>query len=337
MKPVLVTGASGFLGWHVARVLQERGFPVRALVRQGSSIGSLDVERVTGDLRDAASLERAVAGCGLLFHAAADYRLWARDPGELYGVNVDGTRNLLQAARQAGVERVVYTSTVGCIGIPRIVDGKAGVGNEETPVSIRDMAGDYKRSKFLAEQVALEFARGGFPVVIVNPTAPVGEHDVKPTPTGKIVLDFLNGDMPAFIDTGLNVVDVRDTAEGHVLACERGRSGERYILGSENLTLAEILQKLAQITGRKAPAMKLPYALAYCAGACSTAWAGITGIPPRVPLDAVRMARRKMWVTHLKAQQELGFNPGPADQALARAVEWFVSGIGLRPVQSPAA
>ena len=325
MKPVLATGASGFLGWHVARVLQERGYPVRALLRQGSRIADLDVERVTGDLRDAASLERAVAGCGLVFHVAADYRLWARDPGELYRSNVDGTRNLLQAAMQAGVERVVYTSTVGCIGIP-----PAGIGNEETPVSIKDMAGDYKRSKFLAEQVALKFARDGLPVVIVNPTAPVGDHDVKPTPTGKIVLDFLNGDMPAFIDTGLNVVDVRDTAEGHVLACERGRSGERYILGSENLTLAGILQILARITGRKAPTMKLPYAVAYCAGACSTAWAGITGIPPRVPLDAVRMARKKMWVTHQKAQQELGFNPGPADQALARAVEWF-SRVGLRP------
>jgi dihydroflavonol-4-reductase len=331
MKPVLVTGASGFLGWHVARVLLERGYPVRALVRQGSRITDLDVERVTGDLRDAASLERAVSGCGLLFHVAADYRLWARDPRELYRSNVDGTRNLLQAAQQAGVERVVYTSTVGCIGIP-----PHGVGTEETPVSIRDMAGDYKRSKFLAEQVALEFARGGLPVVIVNPTAPVGDHDVKPTPTGKIVLDFLNGDMPAFIDTGLNVVDVRDTAEGHVLACERGRSGERYILGSENLTLAQILQKLARITGRQAPTMKLPYAVAYCAGACSTAWAGITGKPPRVPLDAVRMARKKMWVTHQKAQQELGFNPGPADQALARAVAWFVAPAVSPPVR-PAA
>jgi dihydroflavonol-4-reductase len=336
MKPVLVTGASGFLGWHVARVLLERNYPVRALLRQGSRIdgldqGGLDVERVTGDLRDAASLEHAVAGCALVFHVAADYRLWARDPQELYRSNVDGTRNLLQAARQAGVERVVYTSTVGCIGIP-----PGGTGNEETPVSIRDMAGDYKRSKFLAEQAALEFARAGFPVVIVNPTAPVGDHDVKPTPTGKIVLDFLNGDMPAFIDTGLNVVDVRDTAEGHVQACERGRSGERYILGSENLTLAEILQKLARITGRRAPTIQLPYALAYCAGACSTAWAGITGTPPRVPLDAVRMARKKMWVTHRKAQQELGFDPRPADQALARAVEWFAGGTGLQPVQSPA-
>jgi dihydroflavonol-4-reductase len=320
MKPALVTGASGFLGWHVARVLAERGYRVRALVRPGSRVDGLDVETVTGDLRDATSLERAVAGCALLFHVAADYRLWAKDPTELYRSNVDGTRNLLAAAKKAGVERVVYTSTVGCIGVP---DG--GVGNEDSPVTLEEMAGDYKRSKFLAEQVALEFARDGFPVIVVNPTAPVGDHDVKPTPTGKIVADFLNGDMPAFIDTGLNIVDVRDTAEAHWLACERGRSGERYILGSENLTLAQILQKLAKITGRKAPSTKLPYAVAYCAGACSTAWAGFTGRPPRVPLDAVRMAKKKMWVTHEKASRELGFRPGAADQALARSVAWFQS------------
>jgi dihydroflavonol-4-reductase len=321
MKPALVTGASGFLGWHVARVLRERGYRVRALVRLGSRAQDLDVEVVTGDLRDAASLARAVAGCGLVFHVAADYRLWAKDPSELYRSNVDGTRNLLLAARTAGVERVVYTSTVGCIGVPH-----DGVGDETTPVALEGMAGDYKRSKFQAEQVALEFARDGFPVVIVNPTAPVGDHDVKPTPTGKIVVDFLNGDLPAFIDTGLNVVDVRDTAEGHLLACEHGRPGERYILGSENLTLAQILGKLAAITGRKAPSVRLPYAVAYCAGVCSTAWAGITGTPPRVPIEAVRMARKKMWVTHEKAARELGFRPGPAETALRRAVEWFQSG-----------
>jgi dihydroflavonol-4-reductase len=299
-------------------VLLERGHHVRALVRPGSRVDGLDVETATGDLRDPASLERAVAGCGLLFHVAADYRLWAKDPGDLYRSNVDGTRNLLHAAQTAGVERVVYTSTVGCIGVPH-----GGIGDETQPVALEHMAGDYKRSKFLAEQVALEFARSGFPVVIVNPTAPIGDHDVKPTPTGKIVLDFLNGAMPAFIDTGLNVVDVRDTAEGHVLACERGVPGQRYILGSENLTLAQILQKLATITGRKAPTTQIPYAVAYCAGACSTAWAGVTGKPPRVPLDAVRMARKKMWVTHAKAARELGFQPGPAEHALARAVEWF--------------
>jgi dihydroflavonol-4-reductase len=320
MKPVLVTGASGFLGWHVARLLLERGHSVRALLRAGSRIDQLDVERVTGDLRDPASLARAVSGCALVFHIAADYRLWAKDPGELYRSNVEGTRNVLQAAKDAGVERVVYTSTVGCIGIPH-----GGLGTEETPVSLEDMAGHYKRSKFLAEQVALEFARGGLPVVIVNPTAPIGDHDVKPTPTGKIVLDFLNGGMPAFIDTGLNVVDVRDVAQGHLLACERGRVGERYILGSENLTLAQILQKLARITGRKAPTVRLPYAVAYGAGLASTAWAGLTGRPPRVPLEGVRMARKKMWVTHEKAERELGFHPGPADAALARAVEWMAA------------
>jgi dihydroflavonol-4-reductase len=331
MKPALVTGASGFLGWHVARVLVEHGYRVRALVRPGSRVDGLDVECVTGDLRDAVSLSRAVAGCGLLFHVAADYRLWARDPKELYRSNVDGTRNLLEAARQAGVERAVYTSTVGCIGIP-----SAGIGDESLPVRFRDMAGDYKRSKFLAENVAMDFARAGMPLVIVNPTAPLGDHDVKPTPTGKIVLDFLNGDMPAFIDTGLNVVDVRDVAEGHWQACERGRAGERYILGSENLTLAQILQKLAAITGKKAPTVRLPYGLAYCAGACSTAWAGVTGRPPRVPLEAVRMAKKKMWVTHEKAMGEIGFVPGPAEQALRRAVEWF-RGEGRGTTRIPAA
>ena len=330
MKPVLVTGASGFLGWHVARVLLERGYAVRALVRAGSRVNELDVETRTGDLRDAASLERACAGCGLVFHVAADYRLWARHPDELYRSNVEGTRNLLQAARNAGVERVVYTSTVGAIGIPR-----GGIGDEDTPVALEDMVGHYKRSKFLAEQVALEFARGGLPVVIVNPTAPVGDHDVKPTPTGQIVLDFLNGGMPAFIDTGLNVVDARDCAQGHLLACEKGRPGERYILGSENLTLAEILGTLAKLSGRKAPTVRLPYAVAYLAGAASTAWAGVTRRPPRIPLEGVRMARKKMWVTHKKARRELGFDPAPAEAALARAVEWF-SGARSAPSGFPA-
>ncbi len=318
MRPALVTGASGFLGWHVARVLRERNYPVRALVRAGSRVDELDVEPVTGDLRDADSLKKAVSGCGLIFHVAADYRLWAKDPSEIYRSNVDGTRNLLAAAQSAGVERVVYTSTVGCIGIPDI-----GLGNEEVPVALEDMVGPYKRSKFQAEQVALEFARGGLPVVIVNPTAPIGDHDVKPTPTGQIVVDFLRGAMPAFIDTGLNVVDVRDCAVGHVQACEKGRVGERYILGSENLSLQEILGKLAEITGRKAPTMRIPYAVAWCAGACSTAWAGVTGKPPRVSLDSVRMAAKKMWVSQEKAKRELEFQPGPADIALSRAVEWF--------------
>ena len=274
MKPVLVTGASGFLGWHVARCLTGRGYTVRALLRPGKLVDDLPLEPVAGDLRDAASLERAVSGCGLVFHVAADYRLWAKDPQELYRSNVDGTRNLLFAAQRAGVERVVYTSTVGCIGIP-----SGGIGDENTPVSVFDMVGHYKRSKFLAEQVALEFARGGLDVTIVNPTAPIGDHDLKPTPTGKIIVDFLNGAMPAFIDTGLNVLDVRDAAEGHLLASQCGRTGERYILGSENLTLAQILQQLAGIAGRPAPTLRLPYAVAYCAGICSTAWAGMDRPP----------------------------------------------------------
>jgi dihydroflavonol-4-reductase len=318
MKPTLVTGASGFIGWHVARLLVEQGRRVRALVRPSSVLRDLEVEPVIGDLRDAGSLDRAVAGCGLVFHVAADYRLWARDPSELYRSNVEGTRNLLEVARRHAVERVVYTSTVGCIGVP-----KGGVGDETVPVTLEEMKGAYKRSKFLAERVALEFAASGFPVVVVNPTAPVGDHDVKPTPTGKIVLDFLKGAMPAFIDTGLNLVDVRDTAAAHLLAAERGRPGERYIVGSENLTLAGILEKLARLTGREAPRIKLPYALAYAAGVVTTGWARVTGQPPRAPLDAVRMAKKKMFVSHEKAARELGFMPGPVDGALGRAVEWF--------------
>lgn len=314
----LVTGASGFLGWHVANRLLERGDSVRALVRPGSRVPEIAVETVTGDLRDSASIQSAIEGCSAVFHVAADYRLWSKDPTELYRSNVDGTRNVLEAAKKAGVERVVYTSTVGCIGIP-----KDSLGNEDTPVSLDDMAGHYKRSKFMAEQVALEYARGGLPVVIVNPTAPVGDHDFKPTPTGKIVADFLAGAMPAFIDTGLNVLDARDCARGHLLALERGRPGERYILGSENLTLAQILFKLAEITGRKPPKTQIPYAVAYAAGMFSTALAEITGRPPRVPIEAVRMAKKKMWVTHEKARRELAFNPQPADIALSHAVEWF--------------
>lgn len=318
MSTVLLTGASGFLGWHVASLLLERGDTVRGLVRAGSRVPELAVETVTGDLRDRASIERAMAGCSAVFHVAADYRLWAKDPKELYRSNVDGTRHVLEAAKQAGVERVVYTSTVGCIGVPR-----DALGDEDAKISLDEMKGDYKRSKFMAEQVALDYARGGLPVVIVNPTAPIGDHDFKPTPTGKIVVDFLAGAMPAYIDTGLNIVDARDCARGHLLAFERGRVGERYILGAENLTLAEILFKLAEITGRKPPTTQIPYAVAYAAGVFSTAWAGVTGRPPRVPIDAVRMAKKKMWVSHEKARRELGFNPGLADIALSRAVEWF--------------
>ena len=318
MKPTFVTGASGFLGWHVARVLTERGHSVRALCRPASQLRELEVERVTGDLRDRASLDTAIAGCGAVFHVAADYRLWSRNPSELYRSNVDGTRNVLEASAKAKVDRVVYTSTVGCIGMP---PGREGT--ENTPVSIEDMTGHYKRSKWLAEQVALESATHGLPVVIVNPTAPVGDHDWKPTPTGKIILDFLRGKLPAYVDTGLNIVDARDAAEGHLMAAERGRTGERYILGNENLTLKQILMRLASITGRPAPKLRVPYPVAYAAGVCTTGLAYLTGRPPLAPLEGVKMARKKMFVSHSKASDELGFSPGSADVALQRAVEWF--------------
>lgn len=296
----------------------ERGHRVRALCRATSQIRELDVERSPGDLRDPESLARAVTGCQYLFHVAADYRLWAKDPQDLYRSNVDGTRNMLEAARQAGVERIVYTSTVGCIGMP-----KDRNGDEDTPVSIDDMAGHYKRSKWLAEQVALENARAGMPIVIVNPTAPIGDHDWKPTPTGKIIVDFLRDKLPAFVDTGLNLVDVRDTALGHLQAAEKGRSGERYILGCENLTLEQILSRLAAIAGKSAPKVKLPYPVAYTTGVLTTAWADITGRPPIAPLEGVKMAHKRMFVSHAKASRELGFSPGPVDAALARAIEWF--------------
>ena len=319
MKPVLVTGASGFIGWHVARLLVERGENVRLLVRPTSSLQDLEgAEIVTGDLQNRDSLRGAVAGCATVFHIAADYRLWARQPEQIYRSNVDGTRNLLTVAREAGVDRFVYTSTVGCIGVPT-----DGVGDENTPVSFGEMSGDYKRSKFLAEQIALQFAREGFPVIIVNPTAPVGDHDVKPTPTGRVILDYLKGDMPAYVDTGLNLVDVRDTARGHVLAAERGRPGERYILGAENLTLAQIFKKLEELSGIPAPKMQIPYPVAYAAGIASTAWAHVTGRSPRAPLEGVRMAKKKTFVTPAKAVRELGFVASPVDGALRRAVDWF--------------
>ena len=312
MKPVLVTGGSGFLGHHVARKLLDSGRAVRALVRASSSLLDLDgAQSVTGDLRDPESLQRAVSGCGSIYHVAADYRLWAKDPAELYRSNVDGTRNLIAAAKQAGVDRMVYTSTVGCIEPP----------DETKPIGLGQMSGAYKRSKFLAEQVALEEKE--LAVAVVNPTAPIGDYDVKPTPTGAIVLDFLKGNMPAFIDTGLNLVDVRDVAAGHLLAEQHARPGERYILGCENFTLEQILSRLAALTGKPAPTVKLPYFVAYTAGVVTTAWARVSGRPPRAPLDAVKMAKKKMWVSHAKATAELGYQPGPVDAALSRAIQWF--------------
>lgn len=318
MSIALVTGASGFLGWHVAHALVERGHHVRALCRPASHVRELDVERVTGDLRDPESLNRAANGCEFVFHVAADYRLWTDKPQDLYDSNVTGTRNVLEAAERAGVRKIVYTSTVGCIGMHN-----GHIGDENTPVGIEDMSGHYKRSKWLAEQVALEKARAGLPVVIVNPTAPIGDHDWKPTPTGKIIVDFLRDKLPAFVDTGLNLVDVRDTAVGHLLAAEHGKPGERYILGCENLTLEEILSRLAAIANKRAPKMKVPYAVAYATGVVTTAWAELTGQKPIAPLEGVKMARKKMFVSHKRAARELGFAPGSVDMALERAVAWF--------------
>jgi dihydroflavonol-4-reductase len=314
-QTVLVTGASGFVGWHVAKLLVDRGYNVRALSRS-SAIEDLAVETIRGDLRDPSSLARAAQDCSLVFHVAADYRLWTADPAEIYASNVEGTRNLLRASHAA--RRIVYCSTVGAIGMRRGI-----IADESSPVSLNDMKGHYKRSKYMAEQVAVEAAREGLPVVIVNPTTPIGEHDAKPTPTGKVIVDFLTNKIPAYIDTGLNYVDVRDVALGHLLAAESGSPGERYILGGENLTLKQFLDRLGAQAGIPATNTRVPYALAYTAALASTAWASVTRRHPAIPLDGVRYAHIKMWVSHAKATQELGYAPTPIDAALRRAVDWY--------------
>jgi dihydroflavonol-4-reductase len=277
------------------------------------------VERVEGDLRVAASLDRALAGVRRVFHVAADYRLWASNPAEIYESNVTGTRQLLDAARRAGVERFIYTSTVATIAVPR----EGPLPNEETRAKFGEMIGHYKRSKFLAEQEAVNAASAGLPVVIVNPTAPVGPGDWKPTPTGRIILDFLNGKMPAYVDTGLNVVGVEDVAAGHLLAAAKGRVGERYILGGRNMTLKEILDALSGITGRPAPRMKLPHAVALVAGYADQWLSRLAGREPQIPVDGVKMARHRMFVESDKAERELGYRPGPVEAALERAVRWY--------------
>jgi dihydroflavonol-4-reductase len=318
----LVTGATGFLGNHVARQLAGRGEQVCVLMRPTSDTRALEgfeTERFIGDLRDAASLDRAMAGVTRVFHVAADYRLWARDPREIYESNVTGTRNLLEAARRACVEKFVYTSTVATIAVPR----KDKLPDESTQSSVAEMIGHYKRSKFEAEQCAIRAAEAGLPVVIVNPTTPVGPGDWKPTPTGKIIVDFLNGRMPGYVDTGLNFVPVEDCAAGHLLAAERGRIGERYILGGRNLTLKEVLDMLAAMSGRRAPRWKFPHAVAYVAGCVDTAVSGVLGREPQIPLEGVRMARHKMFVDASKATRELDFSHGPIEAALERAVRWY--------------
>ena len=318
-----VTGATGFVGSHVARVLAEQGANLRLLVRPTSdlrNIEGLQADRVTGDLREPTSLEKAMSGCDVVFHVAADYRLWVRDPQQMYRANVDGTRAILTAARKNGVQRVVYTSSVATMGFT----SNGHPADENSPVSLDSMIGPYKRSKFMAEQVALQAGRSGMNVVVVNPTTPVGERDIKPTPTGRIILDFLKKKFPAYVDTGLNLVDVQECARGHVAALEKGRSGERYILGGENLTLKQILDKLAAITGLPSPKVKVPYVMALATGVVDELVTGrILGREPRATIDAVRMGRKKMFVVSAKAGQELGWRTVPVDAALRRAVEWF--------------
>jgi len=320
---IFVTGATGFVGSHVAELLEAKGADVRVLTRKTSRSENLEMlkaERVVGDLRDFDSLKKGMAGCEFVFHVAADYRLWTRNPEEMYASNVEGTRSVIRAAQETGVRRVIYTSSVATMGF-----GYNGyVVNEATPVHLAMMIGHYKKSKFQAEQVATEMAQAGADVVIVNPSTPIGERDIKPTPTGQIVVDFLKKKFPAYVDTGLNLVDVRECAQGHIDAMERGRSGERYILGAENLTLKQILDKLAKITGLPSPNVKLPYAVALAAGAVDTVFTGyIRGKEPRANFDAVRMGRKKMFVSSAKAEAELGYKAGSADDGLHRAVEWF--------------
>jgi len=320
-----ITGATGFVGSHVARLLAAQGADLRLLVRAHSrrdNIGTLRAEVVTGDLTDADSLRKGIEGCEVVFHVAADYRLWTRDPKSMYAANVGGTEQVIRCAQSAGVRRIVYTSSVATMGFrhePQAVD-------EQSPVGEGDMIGHYKRSKFMAEEVAVKLAKQGAPVVVVNPSTPIGEQDIKPTPTGRIVIDFLKKKFPAYVETGLNLVDVVDVARGHLLACERGRIGERYILGGENLTLKQILDRLAAITGLPSPTIKLPYAVAFVSGVFDTFFTGVLmNREPRVTLDSVRMGRKMMWVCSAKAERELGYKAGPVGDALRRAAEWFVA------------
>jgi len=318
----LLTGATGFVGGHVLRVLNQAGVEVRCLVRSGSSTANLeglDTESVRGDLRDASSVRRAVSGCQAIFHCAADYRLYARANRDLYDTNVEGTRNVMRAAAEKGVAKVVYTSSVGALGLH--ADGSPA--NEETPVGLAEMVGHYKKSKYLAERVADRWAEKGLQVVIVNPSTPIGERDAKPTATGKMIVDFLNRRVPAYVDTGLNLIDVRDVAAGHLLAAQKGQAGRKYILGHQNLSLREIYLALSEISDLPAPRVKVPHWLPLGFAAIETSVARISGREPRVPLEAVRLSRHKMYFDSSRAVEELGLPQSPIEGALRRAVEWY--------------
>ncbi|HVJ09896.1 MAG TPA: hopanoid-associated sugar epimerase [Acidisarcina sp.] len=320
---VFVTGATGFVGSHVAHQLAAQGATLRLLVRKTSRLENLEgipAETVVGDLRDVAALRSAVSGCDALMHVAADYRLWVRDPKAMYAVNVDGTRDLLRLAREEGVRRAVYTSSVATMGFK--TDGT--IVDERTPVSLDDMIGPYKRSKYLAEQEAIQAAQAGQDVIILNPTTPIGANDVRPTPTGGIIVDFLNRKFPAYMDTGLNLVDVSEVARAHVSALSMGRSGERYILGGENLTLKQILDRMSAITGLPSPTMKVPIVVALIFAFFDENITGrLMGKEPRATVEAVRMGRKLMFASSAKAERELGFKVVPVYLALRAAIDWF--------------
>ncbi len=321
--PILVTGSTGFVGAAVVRALLAKGHRIRALVRQESdrrNILGLPIEVVSGRLEDGDSLDTAVNGCSALFHIAADYRLWVPDPKAMLEANVNGTKRLMQAALRAKLERVVYTSSVAALG--HMVDGKPA--DETTPSAVAEMVGPYKKSKFIAEQeVRRMVTEEGLPAVIVNPSTPIGPRDVKPTPTGRIIVMAATGKMPAYVDTGLNVVHVEDVADGHVRAFERGKIGQRYILGGENLTLADILRRVAHLVGRKPPTIELDRSLVYPVAVASEIWARVSGKEPMATIDGLRMAKWKMWFTSAKAEAELGYTHRPAEAALGDAVRWF--------------
>jgi dihydroflavonol-4-reductase len=327
---LFVTGATGFIGSHVARMAAEQGAELRLLTRRTSKTENLPkrAELVQGDLREPAKFAAALRGCDALIHVAADYRLWVPDPAEMYKANVEGTQALLRLAREAGVRRVVYTSSVATMGFRK----DASVVDEDAPVGEADMIGHYKRSKWMAEQVAIEAARAGQDVVTLNPTTPVGAMDVKPTPTGRIIVDFLNGKFPAYVETGLNLVNVNEIARMHLAALEHGRFGERYILGGENLTLKQILDKLGAMTGLPSPTMKVPHAVAMAfAFFDETVTGKLRGKEPRATVEAVRMGKKMMWASSAKAERELGWRVVPVEGALRNAVEWFVAN-GYAPV-----